>query len=209
MAVKQSFRTLDDLERTVRALATEFKTDKVFIIRSQAILLSWPGAPTAMRSSLEIDAYPGNAKFWEIEERKKEPDAEASEHINALFGQGSMFHQTHGFYIDGVDDNTARLPPNWEARAFRKRIEVAGKSVLAVAPAPEDLIVSKLARLDPKDKEFVESYIDARPLDLKAIEELVLATDLDPAVADRAITYLRSLARREDVAATKPERKAD
>jgi hypothetical protein len=33
-------RSLDDLERTVRAIATEFKTDTVFIIGSQSILLA-------------------------------------------------------------------------------------------------------------------------------------------------------------------------
>jgi len=42
----RSIRTLEDLDRTVRALATEFKTDKVFIIGSQGILLGWPDAPT-------------------------------------------------------------------------------------------------------------------------------------------------------------------
>jgi hypothetical protein len=36
---------LEDLERTVRAIATEFKTDKIFIIGSQSILLAWPDAP--------------------------------------------------------------------------------------------------------------------------------------------------------------------
>ncbi len=198
MSTERAFRTLDDLERTVRALATEFKTDKVFIIGSQAILLSWPAAPTVMRSSPEIDAYPGNAKFWEVEERKKDPDAEASEHINGLFGYGSIFHQTHGFYIDGVDDATARLPPDWQKRALVKSIDVAGKSVLAVAPCPEDLIVSKLARLGPKDKEFVETYNAARPLNSNVIEQRLRATDLEPAVAERAVAYLRSLARRRD-----------
>ena len=42
------YRTLEDLERTVRALAIEFDTDKVIIIGSQAILVEWPEAPTDM-----------------------------------------------------------------------------------------------------------------------------------------------------------------
>lgn len=131
-------RTLDDLQRTVRALATEFKTDEVFIIGSQAILMDWPDAPVNMRMSPEIDAYPANARIWEVAERQRDPAAEASEHIDALFGQGSTFHATHGFYIDGVDDNTARLPQGWNARAIVKRLEVGGRIVRAVAPSPED-----------------------------------------------------------------------
>jgi hypothetical protein len=35
MAADRPVRTLEDLERAVRALATEFKTDKVFIIGSR------------------------------------------------------------------------------------------------------------------------------------------------------------------------------
>src|SRR5690349_4603959 len=147
-------RTQEDLERAVRALAREFNTDTVFIIGSQAILLSWPGAPISMRMSPEIDAYPANAKTWEIEERKRHPDSagEASERINALFGQGSHFHQSHGFFIDGVDEHTAKLPEGWNDRATVKKLEIDGRTVTVVAPAPDDLVVSKLARLDPKDK---------------------------------------------------------
>ena len=62
------------------------------------------------------------------------------------FSEGSYFHRNHGFYIDGVDENTARLPADWNTRAICKSIDVDGRPVLAVAPCAEDLIVSKLAR---------------------------------------------------------------
>jgi hypothetical protein len=157
--------------------------------------MSWPDAPEAMRGTPEVDAYPENARIWEIEEARRvgEPPLEASEHIHGLFGEGSQFHVTHGFYIDGVDERTAKLPQGWQARAIARRFDVYGRFVKAVAPAPEDLIVSKLARLDDKDKDFVEAYHKARPLDLQLIEQRITETDLDPAVADKAIAYIRSL----------------
>jgi hypothetical protein len=65
--------------------------------------------------------------------------------------------------------------------------------VKAVAPAPEDLIVSKLARLDDKDKDFVEAYHRTRPLDVQLIEERIVETDLEPAIVERAVAYLRRL----------------
>jgi hypothetical protein len=193
-------RTEEDLQRTVRALAREFKTDKIFIIGSQSILLSWPEAPVAMKMSPEIDAYPANAKIWEIEERSRKPEsaAEASEHINALFGEGSQFHQTHGFYIDGVDENTAKLPKGWTARAIVKQVDVDGRQVMAVAPAPEDIIVSKLARLDPKDKSFIEAYHAARPLDREVIEKLIALSKFGPAASERAISFVRKLTHEHD-----------
>jgi hypothetical protein len=55
MSDSRAIRSLDDLERAVRAVATEFNTDKVFIIGSQSILLAWPEAPALMRTSPEID----------------------------------------------------------------------------------------------------------------------------------------------------------
>jgi len=75
-------RTIEDLERAVRALATHFCTDTVVIIGSQSVLLEWPDAPILMRTSGEIDAYPINWLGWE----QDHPGDEASEEINALFG---------------------------------------------------------------------------------------------------------------------------
>jgi hypothetical protein len=159
MSASKTVRTLEDLERTVRAIATEFKTDRIFIIGSQGILLDWPDAPPLIRTSPEIDVYPENAKDWERREKRKHPDEspEASEHIDALFGSGSQFHRTHGFYIDGVDESTAKLPAGWRSRAVVRRFDVGGRTVSAIASCPEDLIVSKLARLDDKDKSFIEA----------------------------------------------------
>jgi hypothetical protein len=72
------------------------------VVGSQAILASWPDPPTLLTGSIEIDAYPANAKEWEAQH-----GVEASEEINANFGYLSPFHETHGFYIDGVDETTA------------------------------------------------------------------------------------------------------
>ena len=85
MSEDPTLRTEEDLQRVVRALAREFKTDTVFIIGSQAILMSWPEAPGVMRASPEIDAYPANARMWEIAEGAKGDGIplETSEHIAA------------------------------------------------------------------------------------------------------------------------------
>jgi hypothetical protein len=189
-------RTLEDLERTVRAIATEFKSDTVFIIGSQAILAEWPEAPPTMTASPKIDAFPANAKLWETQEKAKHPgeDPEASEHINALFGEGSQFHRTHGFYIDGVDENTATLPADRQTRAIMRPVAVGDRLVTAIAPCPEDIIVSKLARLDDKDKKFILAFHAVRPLDPDVIESRIRSSRMDLAVANRAVAYIRALA---------------
>jgi hypothetical protein len=197
---QQSFvRTFEDLVETVRAIARLFETDKVFIIGSQSILLSWPDAPVILRTSGEIDAYPENARVWEITHKELDSDCppEASEEINAFFGEGSDFHRNHGFYIDGVDENTARLPADWNTRAIYKPVDVDGRPVLAVAPCPEDVIVSKLARLSDKDREFVEAYHAARPLDPELIVERIKATTLEPELQERAIGFVNRLVKQK------------
>jgi len=196
MSEDRKLRTLDDLLRVVRAIGYEFKTDTVFVVGSQAILASLPEAPEAARESPEIDAFPKNAKIWEVEEAKRTRDGvrpSASEHIDGLFGSESQFHRTHGFYIDGVDETTAKLPQGWQDRAVKVRTEVDGRTVTGVAPAVEDLVVSKLARLDDRDKRFVEAIHAQRPLDLELVERRIGETDLEPAIADRATKYIRRL----------------
>lgn len=59
-------RTVVDLDRAARAISDCFATDTVFIIGSQAILVIRPDAPVILRTSGEIDAYPGNVCDWEV-----------------------------------------------------------------------------------------------------------------------------------------------
>ena len=123
----------------------------------------------------EIDAFPKNAKLWEVTEAKQTQDGVkpvASEHIEGLFGPNTQFHQTHGFFVDG---STRRrpLPKGWLGRAIRVRTEVEGRIVTGIAPTRVDLVVSKIARLDPRDRMFVEAIHARRPLDLDLVDKRI------------------------------------
>ena len=152
-------RTVEDLRRTVRAIASHFNRDEVVIpadagTSSQAILVSHPGAPAGVRFSREIDTYPANAKAWQAAH-----DVEASEEINALFGYRSQFDRTHGFYIDGVDEKTAMLPPDWRSRAAVRSEDVDGRRV-RVRPAAEE--AEQRAAIDAAERAIDD--VDARIL---------------------------------------------
>ena len=182
-------RTIDDLKRAVRALATHFRTDTVVIIGSQSVLLEWPDAPLLMRTSGEIDAYPVNWLGWEAEN----PGEEASEEINALFGWGSMFHDAHGFYIDGVDANTATFPPGWQDRVIHLAVQMGVATVTAIAPSPEDLVISKLVRLDEKDIAYIKERNRFRPLDIETIRQRLAATKMHDVTKRSVAAFLDSL----------------
>jgi hypothetical protein len=133
-------RSLADFDRAVRAFANHFKTDTVIVIGSQAVLANWAEAPMEIRLSREIDAYPANAREWEEENR----GLEASEEINVFFGAGSLFETSADFYIAGVDEKTAQLPPDWKERSISRAVADGDKFLKGIAPAIEDVIVSKL-----------------------------------------------------------------
>jgi hypothetical protein len=81
-----------------------------------------------------------------------------------------------------------RIPAaDWNTRAIYKAVDFDSRPVLAVAPCPEDVIVSKLARLSEKDMEFVEAYHAARPLHFEVIVERIKATTLEAELEQRGL----------------------
>jgi hypothetical protein len=90
------------LEHALRA-AQEITGEREFVVvGSSALLGQFPNAPVELTASLEVDVYP-----------RRNPTA--SEKLNTI-GELSLFHQTHGFWIDPVGPETVRLPAGWEAR---------------------------------------------------------------------------------------------
>jgi hypothetical protein len=150
-----------------------------------------------MRGTPEIDTYPGNAKLWEIAEGKKGDGVplEASEHIDGLFGSSSAFHRAHGFFIDGTDENTAKLPEGWSSRAIVRHLGVDGRIVKAMAPArgSHRLQARQIRRQRQGLRRSLPPRASARH---SLIEERIAATDIDPKMAVLAIAYIRNLARR-------------
>lgn len=182
-------RDRDDLLRAARSVAEHFSTERVIIVGSQAILLTWPDAPVVMKITPEIDIYPENNREWEL----RNPGFEASEEISVLFGEMSQFHERFGFYLDGVDENTARMPPDWLDHAETMEIDVYGRTVIVVCLSIEDVIVSKLHRLVEKDMTLIKACAEVRPMDRIRILERFRATDPDQVLIDRAEHLFASL----------------
>ncbi len=138
----------ESLAQAIKSVFRLTKCSEIVVIGSQALLVGRDDIQRDLRFSREIDLYPrsgGNGPTI---------TSETSEEINALFGEGSAFDQTFGFFIDGTDENTASLSPTWNERAVRKSFEVDGQKVTAIAPEPNDLVASKLVRGEPKDLKF-------------------------------------------------------
>jgi len=191
-------RDIDDVARTARALASTFEVSEITIVGSQAILVHRADAMVALRNSPEIDAFvriPGGAGPM---------GEEASHVINTNFGEGSAFHKEHGFFIDGVDESTAKLPPDWRSRAIERDVpDSSGGTVRIVAPAVADLVASKLVRGERKDISFAALCIASGLTNGKAVRASIMAAI--PGDPKHALTCLKDATsnQAEHVAAAK------
>ncbi len=88
--------TRDELEHIIRASAAVTDQYEFIIVGSQSILGPVPHPPAVFTMSAEADIYPLQAP-------------ELADKIDGAIGEGSQFHQTYGYYAQGVGPNTAVL----------------------------------------------------------------------------------------------------
>ena len=74
------------LEHLIRAAGSIADDDAIVVIGSQAILGAVPSPPAELVQSIEADLYP-----------LKHP--ERSDMIDGAMGEGSQFHDTHGYVV--------------------------------------------------------------------------------------------------------------
>jgi hypothetical protein len=130
-----------ELEHIIRAAAEIADDDEIVVIGSQAILGSFPEAPEELLVSQEADVYP-----------RKRP--ERADLIDGSIGEASPFHDTYGYYAQGVDSGTAVLPKGWQERLVPVRNEnTRGNTGWCLEP--HDLVVSKAVAGREKDLDFL------------------------------------------------------
>jgi hypothetical protein len=92
-----------DLEHIIRAAGAISNEPEIIIIGSQSILGEFPNASPLLLRSAEADIYP-----------RSRP--ELAELIEGSIGEGSAFHESFGYYAQGVGEDTAVLPADWQRR---------------------------------------------------------------------------------------------
>lgn len=158
--------TREQLEHIIRACSTIAEDEELVIIGSQAILGQFPLAPDELLISNEADVYPRN-------------HPERADVIDGTIGELSPFHQTFGYYAQGVGERTATLPQGWEQRLIainNARTRGATGWCLEV----HDLVVSKYAANREKDRTFVRAVIRHGLVDREELERRLAQTELQP-----------------------------
>jgi hypothetical protein len=132
--------TRDELEHVIRAAAEVTDEYEFVVIGSQSILGPIPNPPAELTMSMEVDIYPMNAE-------------DKADKIDGALGEGSHFHETFGYYAQGVDSNTACLPQGWKDRLQRVQ-SYATNGRIGYCLDVTDLFMAKTAANREKDREF-------------------------------------------------------
>jgi hypothetical protein len=165
------------LEHVIRAASAITMERQFIVIGSQAVLGAFPDAPPELLRSMDLDMYP-----------RDRPDAAIL--IDGAIGEGSIFHQTFGYYAHGVGPDTAMLPAGWRDRLVPVRSDDT-QGATAWCLDPSDLAASKLAAAREHDGEFVRAMLAHGLIDAATLQSRLHTMALSAQARSRAEALMR------------------
>ena len=151
--------TREELEHIIRASADVTNQYEFVIIGSQSMLGQVPNPEKVFTVSMEADIYPKEAP-------------ELADAIDGAIGEGSQFHETYGYYAQGVGPDTAILPKDWMTRVHRVQNNHTNGRV-GYCLDVVDLFLAKAAAGRDKDRKFCMSLLEYSYLSPAQAIELV------------------------------------
>jgi len=148
---------LDQVEHVLSEIARAAGISEFVVIGSLSVLGISGGRqdiPDRMLLSNEVDAYP-------------EFDPGRATEFTAGWGQGSDFERKHGYYFDAVSPDLPTLPDGWKERLTTLRLK-SGITVKFLDS--NDAAISKYARGEPKDRQWIRDGIRASILSIAVID---------------------------------------
>jgi hypothetical protein len=164
--------TRDQLEHLLRAAADIVNDDEIVVIGSQAILGQFPDAPASMRVSVEADLFPLHYP-------------ERSDIIDGTIGELSPFHETFGYYAQGVSEETACLPQGWKERLIVIQNENT-RGVKGWCLEVHDLLVAKTIAGRDKDFTFLRDAAKHRLANAEILLHRLATVEVDPMIREKA-----------------------
>lgn len=160
-----------ELEHVIRAAATIADDDEIVVVGSQSILGQFPSPPAELCVSNEADVYPKN-------------HPERADLIDGSIGELSPFHDTFGYYAQGVGETTAVIPDGWKARLIRLQ-SPGTRGAVGLCLEIHDLIVSKYVAARAKDRRFARDAIRHGLVDQATLLDRLANTPIDDSIRRR------------------------
>ena len=171
-----------EFEHTIRAAGAVLGVDEVLVIGSQALHASVPGElPEEASRSVEADI----AALEDV-------DGRMADIIDGAIGEASMFHETFGYYAEGVVSSTAVLPSGWRERLVRFETP-ATAGVVAWCLEVHDLWISKAVAGRPKDLEFCAALKRAGLVRAAVLEERLPSIAMDDRLRSAVAARIQGL----------------
>lgn len=146
----------------------------LYVYGRSALALGFPLAPAAMHATMDVDAILPARDILAIE--ANEDFWRAQGLTNTELGESGLYF-THLF-----EDRQVILTPDWLARVVRLPSDSL-KHLSLHRPATEDLILTKMMRIDPQDREDIEFLLKQADLSKERLK-YALETSIIPAVSE-------------------------
>lgn len=164
----------NELEHIIRAAGEIANVRKIIILGSQSILAQFPDLsellPETDSSEISLMAQSREILLRSMEADLMIPDSvKKTETVEGAIGELSSFHDTFGYYAQGIDLKTSKLPEGWENRL----VEICNENTNGISGLCleiHDLIISKLYAGRKKDIEFFKAAVN---FDLLSKETLI------------------------------------
>ncbi len=168
-----------DLEHLIRAAGAITGSKRMIVIGSQAILGQFPfGAPARATLSVEADLLPIDAP-------------ETADLLTGTIGELSAFHDSWGYFGDGVSIDTAVLPQDWQSRLIPIDNENTNGYV-GLCLEVHDLLISKYVAGREKDREFCRAVAEAGLVSLQILRERLASTEVESQRRDLIFAWIDS-----------------
>jgi hypothetical protein len=131
--------------------------------------------PARMLMSIDVDCFTRQdpARIFDLKE---------------ALGEGSAFEASHGFYLDPISPSVPTLPENWQYRLIKVAL---ANSIVVFFLDPNDAAVSKYARSELRDREWIQAGLEAGLLSIPIIESRFRETTFaDASESARALSAL-------------------
>jgi hypothetical protein len=162
--------TREQLEHIIGAAASIAEDDDIVVIGSQAILGQFPDAPAELLISMEADVYPRN-----------HPDR--ADLIDGSIGELSLFHDTFGYYAQGVGEETATLPRGYAERLIPVRSKRT-RGATGWCLEAHDLVIAKAFAGREKDERFILAALRRGLVKAETLYARLAETERDPELHD-------------------------
>jgi hypothetical protein len=164
----------EQLEHVLRAASTIVGERDVLVIDSQAVLGSIPDERLPLEATTSIEA---DLAFLD------DPDDRKADQVDGAIGELSPFHETFGYYAQGVSVSTAILPTGWRERLIALDTPSTDPA-RGLCLEPHDCVVSKLVAGRWKDRDFAGALLRENLVDPDILIERIDLLPVAPTVKD-------------------------